>query len=245
METPDKIFAFDHIDAMASADGFVAEPKRFERKFEVPEGEIGLASAILNSSPLHFREEYAARDVFSIYYDTPEMDNLRESIEGANKRLKIRLRWYLQDCIESAPHFEIKVKLSNITAKYIGPEDSRLRQRFHCLTKPDLDGLLRMQSEFVGHVCELRPIVQVSYRRRYFKSMNSDFRLTIDSELSGRCVFPDGSTGMKALSAPVEIIELKNPVIVANSWVDGRMYLPLRLTRLSKYEQICQLLNVG
>ena len=69
---------------------------RREIKFKVFIKDVGkLYSWILKSS---FKKSFSNRGVNSLYYDTPNLDFANENIIGLSKRIKIRARWYSNNC---------------------------------------------------------------------------------------------------------------------------------------------------
>ena len=63
-----------------------------------------------------FKEPYPARIVNSIYFDTPNLRDVWDNINGYGLRKKIRVRWY-NDLNNSNVYLEEKKKINFLTQK--------------------------------------------------------------------------------------------------------------------------------
>ena len=84
---------------------------RYERKFCISEINSQEVESIVNLHPAMFSEIFHKRSVNNIYFDSPELNNYFDNIDGNSRRIKIRIRWYgkLFGEIEK-PILEIKIK---------------------------------------------------------------------------------------------------------------------------------------
>lgn len=128
----------------------------------------------------------ASYDVFSIYFDTPELDVARDKLDGEAERSKCRLRSYSQRLSAQSPVFlEIKSKSFDDQTKL------RIPLRF---TESLLDPA---QWYFLGHgeltrwltsptASRLLPICGVYFKREAFgdKEGVGGLRITMDSEIT-------------------------------------------------------------
>ena len=95
----------------------IIEIKRFERKFVfklINQFEI---QNLLFKSNFFFKPHYPARKVNSIYFDTKNLKNINENLDGINERKKYRVRWYGNANTIAKPIFEIKYKNAFETSK--------------------------------------------------------------------------------------------------------------------------------
>ncbi len=67
--------------------------QRFERKFFVVPRNIGFAYALLRQV-CRPDSEYPEEQINSLYFDTPDLDQLQRSAAGEFKKDKVRIRWY-------------------------------------------------------------------------------------------------------------------------------------------------------
>lgn len=211
---------------------------RFERKFVPPELGLEDILARLRCHPALFREVYPPRAINNLYWDSPELRNYHEHVQGCAHRLKLRLRWYgpLRGEV-TRPVFECKFKRGQVSGKLARPlpgfahngslPHARLRA---ALETADLPGLLRERLHGA------RPVLVNRYRRRYFASADGRLRLTLDTDLEFfDARHPDGLLAPVAVLAPRFILELKYPPEHAEAAAAAASELPFRLVRCSKY----------
>ena len=67
---------------------------RYERKFLVSELNRFEIESIVRLHPAIFSEIYHQRSVNNIYFDTMNVSNYLDNINGVKQRLKVRIRWY-------------------------------------------------------------------------------------------------------------------------------------------------------
>ena len=137
----------------------------------------------VGSNPAMFRMEYPGRHVNNIYLDTYDLGCFHDNIDGFGERLKARIRWYgsLWGRAEK-PCLEFKYKDGSVGSKLayaLSPFD----------LSPDLDFEPVAQSVCALGVGEdvrrqlqvMAPALLNRYSRRYYRSANGRFRLTVDS----------------------------------------------------------------
>ena len=157
---------------------------RYERKFFVTELSKYEIESIVKMHPAIFSEIYYKRFVNNIYFDSFNFTNLRENVEGATNRIKIRIRWYgeLFGYVEK-PVLEIKIKKGLLGKKISVP------LKPFSLTKktkiPDILKSINDLQEIIEIDFEsLIPSLLNRYSRKYYQSSDNKFRITIDSEQS-------------------------------------------------------------
>lgn len=135
---------------------------RYEKKII---SELSLAE-ILNLIKLHpamFREQHPDRIINNIYFDTIDLKNYNEHINGISKREKIRLRWYGN-------------KINNVKLEIKQKENESGNKLSFSLNKiPKW-----LKEKLKGYKISLRN----SYLRKYFISVNKKQRITVDISLN-------------------------------------------------------------
>lgn len=187
--------------------------------------------------PVLFREIYSARRVRNVYLDTPSLDCFKDNVQGRSNRFKTRIRWY-GDPIGRAirPVLEVKIKEG-----FLGRKESVALLDFdtagdvRTYIENALRPVLRDRPDMMPYVAGLRPVVANAYMRRYFKSADARFRLTIDWDVEYAAVTARAPLFAKAIQDPNIILELKYAAVDDDraDVVTGR--LPYRLVRNSKY----------
>ena len=92
---------------------------RYEKKFLINELSKYEVESIVKLHPAMFSEIFHERSVNNIYFDTHQLKNYFENIEGETNRAKVRVRWYgsLFGVIKN-PILEVKVKKGLLGRKY-------------------------------------------------------------------------------------------------------------------------------
>ena len=135
--------------------------------------------------PALFIEEYQERRVNNVYLDTHDFQLADANVVGSADRIKIRVRWYgaLIGPV-AAPVLEFKRKVGEVGFKIGFPVAP-------CDLPPTFDGELLLESlrHLEGHedamveLRALRPTLINTYRRRYYRTADRKYRLTIDSAI--------------------------------------------------------------
>jgi hypothetical protein len=211
---------------------------RCERKFLAPGRSLAEVLAVIRRHRAAFRETYPARDVNSLYLDSPGRRDYFDHVNGTANRVKTRVRWYgqLTGHIER-PSLERKIKRGSVSGKTACPLPP-----FHVnggIAPADLaaalDGDGMPENLRLALRC-LEPALVNSYERHYFQSADGRFRLTADSNLRffGLCQATGAMTPAVSRAVPV-IIELKFAPVHAERAAPITNALPFRLARCSKY----------
>ena len=158
---------------------------RYERKFAVADTNRAEVERLIKSHPAIFREIYHRRSINNIYFDTLDGRHLRDSIEGATYRLKVRIRWYGElFCQIAKPVLEFKWKHGLMVSKDSFPLDPFELARGMSFDR--VVSLLRtsdVPDTFREEILRVRPVVVNRYVRKYFLSSDKRFRVTIDDGL--------------------------------------------------------------
>lgn len=135
----------------------------------------------------------------STYFDTPNLDDLKDHLEGYKERKKIRIRSYIADNKKIKTQFlEMKSKEGDKSLKtriQIGKEHFKsLMEKSVIKVDEELKILnedLMDESDLILHVGTLNailkegkyePVVQIDYKRSAFQN-GEDFRVTLDQDL--------------------------------------------------------------
>ncbi len=161
-----------------------AEDLRFERKAYVDHIDRRSLILMVLQHPALFREIHHERTVNSLYFDTIDLSDAREKIDGLKSRRKARIRWYGTLFGEiKKPVLEIKIRENGLGWK--------MRYPLRPFVIEDGGGILH-QLEYTeaegAQVPEMlllnrTPSALVSYRRMYFQTADGRFRLTVDDHL--------------------------------------------------------------
>lgn len=211
---------------------------RCERKFLPGPADLETVLARLYRHPALFREVYPPRAINNLYFDTPELRNYHEHVQGCAHRFKLRLRWYGPLRGEIAqPVLEWKVKHGQVSGKRAFPAPAFTHNG--ALPRAELRARLAdapLPEPWRWRLAGLQPVLVNRYHRRYFASTNGHLRLTLDTGLE----FFDARNAVGVLRpvpglAPRLILELKYAPEFAAEAAEAAGCLPFRLTRCSKY----------
>ena len=211
------------------------QSSRYERKFFLTSLDDQQLEMMIKLHPAVFSEIYYERMVNSVYFDNNFLDFYQDNVQGSQHRLKIRVRWYedLFKAVKSNLEFKIKdgllgdkkiVKVDDFLAKDSLPLISNMikdDQEFEQLSK------LKLQN--------LKPVILVSYNRRYFQSADKKFRLTIDRDLTFYKVENNKINWQTDLQINATILELKYDQEDDQEADQISSFFPFRMTKSSKY----------
>ena len=91
---------------------------RYERKAFITGLSLHEVKAIVQSHDAFFREIHRERRINNVYFETLDFQSFAQSVDGAEDRTKIRLRWY-GDMLGriTDPFLEFKIKASALGRK--------------------------------------------------------------------------------------------------------------------------------
>ena len=171
---------------------------RIEKKFVYSEGDESYKYFLISAM---FKEIYSERTVNSIYFDTDDLKNVWDNINGFSNRTKIRLRWYNE--IKNSEVFLEEKKKKNITTI----KNVMSLGTFSNLQ--DLDTYIKSEqflskSFIVNKKINFKKTVWISYKRRYFHDTFKKLRITLDQNINVYLKYPS-----KAINIDKKILELK------------------------------------
>ena len=211
---------------------------RYERKFLIEEISSRQVQEIIRLHPALFTQPFPPRYINNIYLDTPDLDNYHANVNGDMQRHKVRIRWYGELFREvDKPVLEIKIKEGLVGHKLsftLAPLDFHRGADKHQLKK-----LFRESSlppEILEKLLRLEPVLLNRYYRWYYATTCSDYRATVDTNLTYyQFRHLGGPFQNKSRDRTHTIVELKYGLQQENSAGRIAAALPFSMTRSSKY----------
>ena len=209
---------------------------RYERKFFITELSKYEVECIVKIHPAIFSEIYHKRFVNNIYFDSFNLINYRENIEGETDRIKIRIRWYgeLFGYIKE-PVLEIKVKKEFLNKKISIPIKPFILKKDTKISDI-LNSFNDLQDSLVIDFNSLKPSLLNQYSRKYYQSCHGHYRITIDTDQSFYQVNKQNNFFLnRTTDKNTVILELK----YAKEYDSEASYIttkfPFRISKSSKY----------
>ncbi len=204
--------------------------KRFERKWIFKSNNfLSLINALIRSN-LFFRNQYPARKVNSVYFDTSKYSSIRQNLDGVSEKKKIRIRWYGNKDIITNPVIEIKSKKGFETKK----ESIKIKE----LNKIKLFDLKKIK-ENLNTKLKLKktvnPVLTTHYKREYFISLNGKIRATVDYNLQSIFLNNESQIDIVKNFNNICVLELKYPVSFDRFVRKYLKDITLRLSKNSKF----------
>lgn len=164
---------------------------RYERKYPQEVYSAAEVELFIRRHPALFLEAHPPRWVNSLYFDTPSLAGLADSVDGLSDRVKVRVRWYgvLHRRIRS-PVIEFKRKRGRLGSKdryTLAPFDFRTGV---VPSSTEISGNPPLPENVRAALLLLVPASLTRYRRLYYLSADRRFRLTLDADLAFYRVLP-------------------------------------------------------
>jgi hypothetical protein len=216
-------------------------PERFERKFAVMPDKAGLALALLRHICRADRQ-YPKDRVFSLYFDTPELEQYEKSGAGEHRKDKVRIRWYGSDLRgqgEIPVYLEQKIRQgfasSKRRQKLIVPAAALKTENLHkgILGRREIAETLAGFGYFPEK--QLRPVILVSYRRYRFNEIMTGTRVSYDEDIRAELIAPDLGVKEGEIRLPNGVIEVKGPKLELPPMLRRLSIMDLDWSRFSKY----------
>jgi len=218
--------------------GATPDQFRYERKFAITGASLAEVEHQVRHHPAIFRREYPARIINNIYFDSSDLRNYRQNVDGHRQRAKLRVRWYgpLFGAVPRAV-LEHKCKHGLLGTKHsaplaplaFGPPTTAAAVR-QWLAASDLPEALRHE------VQQVEPTLVNQYHRQYFRAADRQVRLTIDSALTFFPFRRHTNSFLAPVAVPnLVVLELKYSEAAGDCAAAIASQLPFRLTRMSKY----------
>ncbi|MDD5590328.1 MAG: VTC domain-containing protein [Dehalococcoidales bacterium] len=223
------------------ADNIDVLPERFERKYYLVAGEVGLAYGLLRHLCLS-ASEYPSEQINSLYFDTAGLEQHERSAAGDYNKDKVRIRWYGEDNDISGMRnvfIELKSRRGFTSTK------QRLKLSVSAMSL-NPGNLIRgivprtlLMDTLARFGCfpheMLHPVIKISYWRRRFSEILTGQRVSLDCHIRSSMVMPGRGNGEKELELPGGVIEIKGLAMDLPPSLSRMRMLYLDWTRFSKY----------
>ncbi len=193
---------------------------RYERKFRL--NNSIKETMLYRLFSMGFVENFPERKVNSCYFDMKNFDFAQDNINGINKRLKIRSRWYEDKFGNFSKHkLEFKCKEGFLGYKYI------------VNLKDNNEETIRSIVSTTG--LSVGSAIETSYTRSYFVC-GDGIRATLDYNLGARLPYSKDAYASLGYS----VLEVKYPVNL-DAYFRSKVlsnlikFFPMRLNKSSKY----------
>lgn len=211
---------------------------RYERKFQVTSIFPEDAELIIRLLPSGFSEEFPPRYVNNIYFDSFGFQSFVDNVDGISNRKKIRIRWYGEQFGQiERPVLEHKIKKNLLGTKrsYVLPP-FELNSEFSGASAVELVESADVPEIVKEEMRGLAPTLLNRYFRKYFRSADRKYRLTLDVDMSYR----KASRVNSFIGAPLKaeesiILEMKYSREEDDLAPEISNSFPFRMTKNSKY----------
>jgi len=211
---------------------------RYERKFLISDLTKHQVEFIIKMHPAMFSEIYEPRFVNNIYFDSYDLRNYFENIDGSEYRMKTRIRWYGDLFgVVASPVLECKVK-SGVLCKKLSvalnqlkiDENMEFDKVRECVQRSDITEILKLT------FMTLVPSVGNRYFRKYYQSADGNYRITVDTEMMYYGVSKHNNSFVHKHSDDTNtILEIKYATNYDDNVQSISKYLPVRVAKNSKY----------
>ena len=221
--------------------------KRYELKFILTKDQLVAFKSALNGHVVV--DKYGKTSIASIYYDTPNYQLIRTSIEKPMFKEKIRLRSYGLAKTNDTVYLELKRKTDGVVYKRRVKTDENNANHFLNHELDALDSCDQIAKEllyFRNYYKVLEPKIMIIYDRTSYEELDGDIRLTIDESPRYRTydlnlhTSMDGNLLLEPGSAILEIkVQQNMPLWLANTLSENKIYK----TSFSKVGTAYKLMN--
>ena len=211
---------------------------RYERKFFITGINSKDIDFIVKLHPAIFSEIFHERSVNNIYFDTPELNNYFDNIDGNMYRVKSRIRWYGRTFgVIEKPVLELKIKNG-----LLGRKESYSLDTFKLDSHFNMQKIVQIIQntnipEFIAiGIKSSQPTLLNKYNRKYFLSADKRYRITIDTNQVFYRIGSQNNFFLNKIKNDVNVIlELKYNIDADDDVNRITEYFPFRLTKSSKY----------
>jgi len=216
------------------------EDYRYERKFLIATLTQAEIELIIKLHPAMFSRVYPPRFVNNLYFDSPNMRNFFDTVDGIRSRLKVRIRWYGSVFGDIAdPVLELKIKEG-----FLGKKDQfrltpfSIDESFQPDMTADVFRRSRIPNSLKLNLMCMEATLLNSYRRQYFQSVDRKFRITLDSAIQ---FYPTEAHGNIFRQRPIYanhlVVELKYSQDQDPRAESITRHFPFRMSKSSKYTE--------
>ena len=162
-------------------------------------------------------DRYGECTICNIYFDTPDYDLIRNSIEKPVYKEKLRLRTYgVPTDTDHRAFVEIKKEYNGVVYKRraemsLKEAEDYLYRGIH----PQIDSQIMRELDWFLKTNTVQPAVYLAYDRRAYAGIQEpDFRLTLDRNIRARhrqLRLTDGAVGESVIPEDMTLMEIKIP----------------------------------
>lgn len=188
--------------------------KRYEKKYMLTREQYNqlMSSLITKMCP----DSYGKHTICNIYFDTPDYQLIRTSLEKPVYKEKIRLRSYGVPKEEDTVFLELKKKYDGVVYKRRVPMTLReARNYLYKGIRPEKDSQILREIDYAYQFYQAKPMVYLAYERiAFYGKENPDLRVTFDMNIRARRTDPDlarGTYGTLLLDEGKMLMEVKIP----------------------------------
>lgn len=213
--------------------------KRYEIKYLITEEQKKRLLKVME--PYMRIDKYGKTNIRNIYFDTDTYELIRKSIEKPIYKEKLRVRSYGCPDKDSDVFVELKKKYDGIVYKRrLSLPDEKAKKAFLSHESLPINSQIAREIDYFRNYYDtLKPVVFLSYdREAYFTLIESDLRITFDSNIFSRLNDFNLSSdvyGYPVLSPEMSIMEIKTsnaiPIWLAVFLSEEKIYK----TSFSKY----------
>lgn len=208
---------------------------RYERKIPLYNYKISEIESIIKLHPACFKEAFCERRVNSVYFDDLNKSSLLGNLYGESSRVKMRVRWYGDIFGKILPVLELKIKQGSAGTKRFFPLNEMNIGDY--LSLDEIEGTIRksdLSEEVLEQITMRKPVLFITYKRKYYISFDKKFRLTTDTGIQYSDL--EYSTNISRLHKDEhDVIEIKYSVSDEYYAKNVITEFPFRLDKNSKY----------
>ncbi|MCR5431951.1 MAG: polyphosphate polymerase domain-containing protein [Lachnospiraceae bacterium] len=213
--------------------------KRYEKKYLLTsEQEREFLRRIEGKMKL---DEYGLHTICNIYFDTPDFDLIRASVEKPVYKEKLRLRSYgVPESEDSKVYVELKKKYKGIVYKRrVGLKLKDAEAYLYDGIHPAKDNQIMREIDWFLKMNPVEPQVYLAYDRRAYYGVEDDkLRLTLDKNIRCRRIklrLGDGAVGEKLIDEDCTLMEIKLPEYMPIWMANDLSELGITPVSFSKY----------
>lgn len=160
--------------------------KRYEKKYMLNGSQYEKLMTELQK--WMYADDYGQHRISNIYFDTPDYDLIRQSIEKPAYKEKVRIRSYGTVTEDSTVFLEIKKKYDGIVYKRrVSMKFHEAKDYFEKGIHPNVNKQIMQEIDYAFRRYHLQPKAYVAYdRTAYIGNENSDLRVTFDRRIGCR-----------------------------------------------------------
>jgi hypothetical protein len=215
------------------------EVERIERKYMIRDSSF--LKNYLEFSLLPDKE-YPLNYVFTLSFDTDDLEAYFEKLNGDLYRKKLRVRWYsdtVELCVPTHAYIENKVKYNNVVVKHRKRISLPRGIRTDVFNTADWSAIIEEYKPYIQFRASrlLNPIMISSYKRQRFYDVFSQVRVCVDEDIrTQRINFGAINPSNNSAVLNDKVLEVKSdhgllPIVLRNPAF-------VKLARFSKYERL-------